>query len=75
MITTKGYSENQIAIIVVEPALKIHKQLGSGMLETAYQKILKVELEKRGLTVEAEVPISVTFEGVVVDSGFWAEIY
>jgi len=71
---TKNYTENQIATIVVDAALKIHKKFGSGLLESAYQKVLLIELTKRGLSVESEVPIQVEFEGSSIDSGFRADI-
>lgn len=74
MNTSKILTENEIATIVVDAALKIHKQLGSGLLESAYQKIMMIELAKRGLSVESEVPIPVIFEGNQIDSGFRADI-
>ena len=74
MNTSKTLTENEIATIVVDAALKIHKQLGSGLLESAYQKVMMIELAKRGLLVESEVPIPVVFEGNQIDSGFRADI-
>lgn len=74
MNTSKSLTEIEIATIVVDAALKIHKQLGSGLLESAYQKIMMIELAKRGLSVESEVPIPVIFEGNQIDSGFRADI-
>ncbi|PKO08635.1 MAG: GxxExxY protein [Chloroflexi bacterium HGW-Chloroflexi-2] len=74
MNTSKTFTENEIATIVVDAALKIHKQLGSGLMESAYQKVMMIELAKRGLSVESEVPIPVIFEGNQIDSGFRADI-
>ncbi len=74
MNTSKILTENEIATIVVDAALKIHKQLGSGLLESAYQKVMMIELAKRGLSVESEVTIPVIFEGNQIDSGFRADI-
>lgn len=74
MDTLKTYTENEIATIVVDAALKIHRRLGSGLLESAYQKVMMIELAKRGLSVESEVPIPVIFEGNQIDSGFRADI-
>jgi GxxExxY protein len=74
MNTSKTLTENEIATIVVDAALKIHKQLGSGLMESAYQKVMMIELAKRGLSVESEVPIPVIFEGNQIDSGFRADI-
>jgi GxxExxY protein len=74
MNTSKTLTENEIATIVVDAALKIHKQLGSGLMESAYQKVMMIKLAKRGLSVESEVPIPVIFEGNQIDSGFRADI-
>ena len=74
MDTLNHYTENQIAKIVVDAALKVHKKLGSGLLESAYQKVLMIELQKRGLFVEAEVPIPVSYEGNEIETGFRADL-
>ena len=63
-------TENEIASIVVDAALKIHKTLGPGLLETVYQATLRYELEKRGLRVAEEVPLPVYYEKVKLDVGF-----
>jgi len=51
---------------VIGFAMKIHSTLGSGFLETVYQRALDLELTRAGLKVEAEKPISVRYEGEVV---------
>ncbi|HEU0254116.1 MAG TPA: GxxExxY protein, partial [Pyrinomonadaceae bacterium] len=63
-------TKNEIASIVVDAALKIHKTLGPGLLETVYQATLRYELEKRGLRVAEEVPLPVYYEKVKLDVGF-----
>ena len=44
---------------IVHSAIKVHKALGPGLLESVYQRCLAYELEKVGLTVACEVPIPV----------------
>ena len=66
--------ENDIAKIVVDAAYKIHTRLGPGLLESAYQAILAYELKTRGLRVETEVPMPVTYEGVSLEIGFRADM-
>ena len=66
--------ENDIAKIVVDAAYKIHTRLGPGLLESAYQVILAYELRTRGLRVETEVPMPVTYEGVSLEIGFRADM-
>ena len=55
---------------IVHSAIKVHKALGPGLLESVYQKCLAYELEKTGLTVTCEVPLPVKYETVVIDAGF-----
>jgi len=47
-------TENEIAAIVVDAALKIHRTLGPGLLESVYQVTLSYELQKRGLRVDSK---------------------
>ena len=51
---------------VIGFAMKIHSTLGSGFLETVYQRALALELTRVGLKVEAEKPISVRYEGELI---------
>ncbi len=66
--------ENEIARQVVDVAFQIHTRLGPGLLESVYQKIMVHELRKRGLPVEAEVPIPIRWENITFDEGFRADI-
>ena len=45
-------AEDKIGAQIVDAALKVHRQLGPGLLESAYQACLALELRKRGLRVE-----------------------
>ena len=63
-------TENDIATIVVDAALKIHRTLGPGLLESVYQATLSFELQKRGLVVEEQLAVPVRYEGVKLDIGF-----
>jgi len=55
---------------IVHSAIKVHKTLGPGLLESVYQKCLAYELKKVGLTVACEVPLPVKYESVAIDAGF-----
>ena len=55
---------------IVHSAIKVHKALGPGLLESVYQKCLAYELGKTGLTVACEVPLPVKYETVIIDAGF-----
>lgn len=53
--------ENRLADIVIKQAIRIHKELGSGLLESTYQEILAYLLKKEGLKVEQEVYLPIIF--------------
>jgi GxxExxY protein len=67
-------TENDIAAVVVDSALKIHKTLGPGLLESVYQATLSFELRKRGLCVAQQLALPVHYEGVKLDLGFRVDL-
>lgn len=62
------------SLLVVDAAFKIHSTLGPGLLESVYKAILVHELRQRGLHVEFEVPVPVTWEGLHLEIGFRADV-
>jgi len=65
---------NQVSGAVVDAAMKVHSALGPGLLESAYEACLIRELRKRGLRVESQVPISVRYDGELLDVGYRADL-
>lgn len=63
-------TENEIGKIIVDCAIKLHMDLGPGLLESVYERILAKQLEKRGLKVETQVPVSFEYDGITFDEGF-----
>ena len=59
---------------IVHAAVKVHKALGPGLLESVYQKCLAHEIEKARLKVRCEVPLPVHYDGVEIDAGFRADM-
>ncbi|MFH1975156.1 MAG: GxxExxY protein [Pseudomonadota bacterium] len=55
---------------IVHSAIRVHKVLGPGLLESVYQKCLAYELEKAGLRVACEIILPVKYEDVTIDTGF-----
>jgi len=55
---------------VIGAAIAVHRELGPGLLESAYESCLEYELIDRGLTVERQVPLPVRYRGVTVECGF-----
>ncbi|GMV37447.1 MAG: hypothetical protein AMXMBFR61_19550 [Fimbriimonadales bacterium] len=67
-------TENEIATQIVDAALKVHRALGPGLLETVYESALEYELRDRGLQVERQVPIAVRYERMRAETGFFADL-
>ena len=66
--------ENEIGKIVVDAALRVHRELGPGLLETVYEVVLAKELEERGLSVERQVSVPIVYRGLKFEEGFRADI-
>ena len=56
--------------MIVDAAIAVHKALGPGLLESAYEACLLYELRKRGLRVESQVPLPVIYESVHLEIGY-----
>jgi GxxExxY protein len=67
-------TENHIARLIVDAAYHIHRRLGPGLLESVYEAVLAYELQKRGLRVQRQVPMPVTYDGMRFDLGFRADL-
>lgn len=59
---------------IIGAAIAVHRQLGPGLLESAYEACLAYELERSGLQIERQKPIPVVYEGVRLDCGFRADL-
>jgi len=60
----------ETAKTIVDAAIKVHRALGPGLLESAYQACLAYELRKRGLRVECELVLPVVYDGQQIDAGY-----
>jgi GxxExxY protein len=63
-------TENELAKIVFEAGLKVHKALGAGLLESAYEECLYYELQKLGLFVEKQKALPLVYEDVKLEIGY-----
>jgi GxxExxY protein len=61
---------NEIGAIILDAAITVHRELGPGLLESAYQLALKRELELRGLRVRAKVPVELMYKGVSLGKAY-----
>ena len=67
-------TENEISKIVFDCALKVHKSLGSGLLESAYEECLFYELKKTNLIVEKQKPLPLIYEDVKLEIGYRVDL-
>lgn len=67
-------TENEVAKIVVNILLKVHRNLGPGLLESVYEEVICHELTKTNLSFHRQHGIGVFYEDVKLDLGFRADI-
>ena len=67
-------TENEISKLVFESALKVHRSLGPGLLESAYEECLFYELKKLNLSVEKQKALPLIYEDVKLDVGYRIDI-
>jgi len=63
-------NENELSREIIGAAMEVHKALGPGLLESAYEECLAREFALRGLAFERQVPLPVSYKGVQVDAGY-----
>ena len=63
-------NENELSKIVFDCALKVHQNLGPGLLESAYEECLFYELKKTGLLVEKQKALPLVYEEIRLDIGY-----
>jgi len=63
-------TENEISKIIIGCAIEVHKHLGPGLLESAYQECLLYELVQAGFKVEKEKPMPIVYKEVKLNHGY-----
>jgi GxxExxY protein len=61
---------NEITQKIIGCAIEVHRNLGPGLLESAYEECLAFELEKAGLNIKRQVPTPVVYKDVKLDCGY-----
>jgi len=61
---------DEIAGIIIDTSIKIHKDLGPGLLESVYETILSAKLSGKGLNIKRQVPIAFEYDGIIFNEGF-----
>ena len=67
-------TENEIATKIVSAAIEVHRALGPGLLEKAYQECLAYKLKQIGLNISVETPMPLVFEEVQLNCGYRIDI-
>ena len=65
---------DEITEAVIEASIAIHRKLGPGLLESVYTLVLAAALERRGLRVQREFPVSFTYDGMYFENAFRADL-
>lgn len=67
-------TENELAKIVVDLCIKIHRVLGPGLLESVYEAALVYELKKLGIKVSSQVGVPLVYDEMTIETGFRADV-
>jgi GxxExxY protein len=67
--------ENSLATKIIGLAIKVHKELGPGLLESVYKECLYYEIRKSGLFVEKEKPIPIYYDGIELECGYRLDLF
>jgi GxxExxY protein len=67
-------NENELSRLVFDNALKVHRSLGPGLLESSYEACLFYELNKSGLLIERQKPLPLIYEDVMIDIGYRVDL-
>lgn len=63
-------TDDKISNIIIGCAIEVHKALGPGLLESAYEKCLKFELENKNLNVKNQLSIPIKYKNIFVDCAY-----
>jgi len=67
-------TENEISYKIIGTAIKLHKTIGPGLLESAYENALGFDLRELGLDVKQQVPMPFVYKGVKQDVAYRVDI-
>lgn len=65
---------NKLTEKIIGCAIEVHRQLGPGLLESAYEECLCYELEQAGMKYERQKPVPVVYKTIKLDCGFRMDI-
>jgi len=71
---TKTQRENIISEKIIGAAIEVHRVLGPGLLESAYEECLSYELVEAGFKIERQIPLPIIYKEVKLDCGYRLDI-
>ncbi|MDX2188375.1 MAG: GxxExxY protein [Bacteroidota bacterium] len=63
-------TENDITSKIIGCAIEVHRELGPGLLESAYEECLYYELKSNGILVSKQVPMPLIYKDIRMDCGY-----
>jgi len=66
----KNSMDNRLSHEIIGAAIEVHKELGPGLLESAYEACLARELQLRGIPFNQQVPLPVVYKDLKLDCGY-----
>ena len=63
-------TENEITEIIIGCAIRLHKAIGPGLLESAYEECMDYELRRTLLNIERQKPLPLIYEDVKLNCGY-----
>ena len=67
-------THNEVARQIVDAALRVHKAIGPGLLESVYEAVLSLELQRRRICVARQQEIPILYAGVRIERAFRADL-
>lgn len=65
---------NELTEKIIGCAIEVHKRLGPGLLESAYEECLAFELKSAGFSVERQIPVPVVYKDIKLEYGYRIDI-
>jgi GxxExxY protein len=65
---------NKLSSRIIGAAIEVHKALGPGLLESAYEECICYELSTGGLSLERQKPLAVQYKGINLDCGYRLDV-
>lgn len=67
-------NENEISFYIRKSIFSVYNELGPGLLEKVYEKVLVHELQNNGLQTKTQVQIPIKYKGICIETSFIADI-